>query len=543
MQTLDRLENNKKEELLNLFSVLAKTKNTDEYLDHLFTYLKQTFSIQEIIFWNHDAPNNILIQQKSTRKFQNLNNTFIDNHNTEIWKCFQQSEPQQMSSIDNLLDSNQIQTPSTPSSYYYVPFQNPNQPLGIFLFQLPQKKNKNTNILKDISTFLNTATPFYNHLVVNNKLEERNEVLKIINSVGQKLAESKSTNEIYEIFQHASYQILPNTSTIIFSLFNNQTEMIHPAYLHHEGQIIDITQLNPIPLEPPGQGFQSRAIRSKKPLIVNNLQQDLEKKVNNYQKFGTEKVGTQSSIYVPMIARQKVIGVINLQSFKNYYYNQDLAHLFTTLANTTAVAIQNTILFEEQKTHNQILRNAYEQTLIGWGKAVELKDLETENHNLRVAILAKKLAQKLNLTPDEITNVYQGALLHDIGKIAIPDSILNKPGKLTPQEWEIMKQHPVHAKNMLSEIEFLKTSIDIPYYHHEKWDGTGYPSQLIGEEIPFAARIFAIIDVYDALSSDRPYRPAWPEENIIPHLKSQAGHHFDPHILDIFLDMIQENSN
>lgn len=537
MLNMDLISNYKKTKLLNLFFSITKSENIEKFLDSLFIFLKNKFSIQEIIFWHYDSPNNILVQKKSTSKFHLLNNTYINDQNSQIWRCFIGKKIDQISSSDSILKLNNIDIDFYPKRFYYFPFYCDNQSLGIFLFKFKknisglQKFYKIEKILKDVSRI-------YSHLLNEIKVEDQNEALKIINIIGKKLSESNDINVIYEIFQNASYQLLPNTSTIIFSLFDDQTNLIHPAYLHHEGQIVDISKLNPIPLEPPGKGFQSQAIRSKKPLIINNLQKDLDEKVSNYQKFGTDKDGTQSSIYVPMLARNKVLGVINLQSFQNYYYNQNLAKLFTTLANTAAVAIQNILLFETEKEHNEMLKNAYEQTLIGWAKAVELKDHETEKHNLRVANLTRIFAEKLNLSEFEIDSIYKGALLHDIGKIAIPDSILNKPGKLSQKEWEIVKQHPIHAKKMLSDIEFLKESIDIPYLHHERWDGTGYPKGLSKKEIPLGARIFCIVDVYDALSSDRPYRQAWSQEKIIQYLKSQANKHFDPDLLEEFFKVI-----
>ncbi len=185
---------------------------------------------------------------------------------------------------------------------------------------------------------------------------------------------------------------------------------------------------------------------------------------------------------------------------------------------------------------------AYDATIEGWSMALELRDQETEGHTLRVAEMAVQMAEALEIGDDELVHIRRGALLHDIGKIGIPDSILLKPGKLTDEEWEIMKQHPVFAYNMLSGIAYLEPALDIPYCHHERWDGTGYPQGLKGEEIPLAARIFAVIDVWDALLSDRPYRDAWPEDKVRDYIRAQSGTHFDPAVVDAFFDLIDEFS-
>lgn len=180
------------------------------------------------------------------------------------------------------------------------------------------------------------------------------------------------------------------------------------------------------------------------------------------------------------------------------------------------------------------LRNAYDLTLMGWAKALEYRDRETEGHSQRVADLSLKLARRVGCPKIE----FRGALLHDIGKLALPDSILLKEGRLTEAEWECVKKHPQYAREMLAEIPFLQSSLDIPYYHHEKWDGSGYPEGLSGEDIPLSARIFAVVDVWDALLSDRPYRPAWTEEKARAYLQEQSGKQFDPKIVAAFFDMI-----
>lgn len=181
---------------------------------------------------------------------------------------------------------------------------------------------------------------------------------------------------------------------------------------------------------------------------------------------------------------------------------------------------------------------AYEKTIEGWSKALELRDEDTEGHTQRVTEMTVRLAKELGVGDEEIVHMRRGALLHDIGKMAVPDDILNKPGKLNDSEWEVMRKHPIYAMEMLSPITYLEPSLDIPRYHHERWDGTGYPEGLRGEEIPLAARIFAIVDVWDALSSDRPYRKAWPKEKVVDHLRGGKGSHFDPQIVEVFLGVI-----
>lgn len=192
------------------------------------------------------------------------------------------------------------------------------------------------------------------------------------------------------------------------------------------------------------------------------------------------------------------------------------------------------------QTAHAELEQAYETTLEGWAKALNLRDPDTERHTVRVTELTVRLARELGFSETEVRYAKWGALLHDIGKMGVPDSILLKPGPLTNDEWAIMRMHPGYAYQMLAPITYLNQALDIPYCHHEKWDGSGYPRNLSGEAIPMAARIFAVVDVWDALSFDRPYRRAWPEKEVLRHIRSLAGTHFDLRVVDTFLNVVIE---
>ncbi|MGH9464996.1 MAG: HD-GYP domain-containing protein [Thermoanaerobaculia bacterium] len=183
------------------------------------------------------------------------------------------------------------------------------------------------------------------------------------------------------------------------------------------------------------------------------------------------------------------------------------------------------------------LAEAYDETMAGWVRALDLRDHETEGHTQRVTDLTVRLARELGIGDEQLVHLRRGALLHDIGKIGVPDAILRKPGPLTDEERQIMCRHPAHAYEMLQSIEFLQPALDIPYCHHEHWDGQGFPRGLAGEAIPLAARIFAVVDVWDALRYERPYRAAWPRDRVREHLRSLAGSHLDPRVVEAFLDM------
>ncbi len=192
----------------------------------------------------------------------------------------------------------------------------------------------------------------------------------------------------------------------------------------------------------------------------------------------------------------------------------------------------------EQRAQELIL--AYDATIEGWSHALDLRDKETQGHTQRVAQLTLRLAQAMNVSEVEMVQIRRGTLLHDIGKMGVPDDILHKPGFLTDEEWVVMRKHPTYAYEMLAPIPFLQRALDIPYCHHEKWDGSGYPHGLKGEEIPLSARIFAVVDVWDALRSDRPYRKSWPEDRVREYIRKESGRHFDPRMVEAFLALLKE---
>ncbi|MHC1730444.1 MAG: GAF domain-containing protein [Bacteroidales bacterium] len=241
---------------------------------------------------------------------------------------------------------------------------------------------------------------------------------------------------------------------------------------------------------------------------------------------------------VPLMAKGEVQGVLEVFNRSMLDSDKEWLEFLETLAGQAAIAISNRRLFDELEQSNVEMKQAYDATIEGWSRALDLRDKETEGHTVRVTEVAIQLARDMNISEDQIVHLRRGALLHDIGKLGIPDSILLKPGKLTEKEWKIMRMHPQLAYNMLSPITYLFPSLDIPYCHHEKWNGSGYPRGLKEKEIPLAARLFTIVDVWDALRSNRPYRVAWPEGKVIEYLNAKKGIDFDPEVVDVFLKAI-----
>ncbi len=217
----------------------------------------------------------------------------------------------------------------------------------------------------------------------------------------------------------------------------------------------------------------------------------------------------------------------------------DAPSLLSGLADLAATAIDDSLLSHELENSSLELLQAYDATIEGWAHALSLKDEETEEHSQRVTELTLFIAGVMGISDEDLIHVRRGALLHDIGKMGIPDDILLKPGQLSEEEWTIMRKHPVYAYNMLASIDYLRPALDIPYCHHEKFDGSGYPRGLKGKAIPLTARIFTVVDVYDALTSDRPYRKAWSREEALEYIRKNSGSHFDPQVVEVFLKEIE----
>lgn len=246
----------------------------------------------------------------------------------------------------------------------------------------------------------------------------------------------------------------------------------------------------------------------------------------------------RSIMCAPLKIKDDLIGVLYVDNrARTGLFQESDLELISAFANQAAVAIDNADLFDDLQKSNRDLERAYQATLEGWVKALDLRDKETEGHTQRVTILTERLARSMGVDGDALVNITRGALLHDIGKMGIPDSILLKAGELTEEERAWVRLHPVYAYEMLNPIEFLRPAIDIPYCHHEKWDGSGYPRGLKGMEIPFAARIFPVIDVWDALISNRPYRKGLPHDEVRGHIKADSGKHFDPNVVKAFMEM------
>ncbi len=284
--------------------------------------------------------------------------------------------------------------------------------------------------------------------------------------------------------------------------------------------------------------FAGRAITEHLPI----MRLDLETASQNPQFLNLWKAERFTCYWcVPLIVKEQVKGVMEVYRRAPFQPDAEWLDFIQALAGQAAIAIDSTQLFQNLQRANLELSQAYDATIEGWSRAMDLRDHETEGHTLRVTEQTLALARAMDVGDDDLTIIRRGALLHDIGKLGIPDSILLKEGQLTSEEWAEMRKHPQLAHDMLMPITYLNKAIDIPYCHHEKWDGTGYPQGLKGTQIPLFARIFAILDVWDALTNDRPYRKKWTNQQALQFIQEQSDLHFDPQVVDIFAKNIGIN--
>lgn len=329
------------------------------------------------------------------------------------------------------------------------------------------------------------------------------------------------------ILTQAAQELSVDATSVL--LLNNEQNLLYAAGRGFQGDWAKSAKVKF------GEGLAGR-VAMERTMIEKPALMEIEGEPDLNQMIKNE--GFISYYAAPLIAKGRVIGVLETFHRSEQPRDQEWKDFLLTLAGQAAIAIDNAALFEDLQSSNQDLRLAYDRTIEGWAHALSLRDMETVEHSRRVTDMTVKLARALGMSEEQLVHVRRGALLHDIGKMSIPDNVLGKTGPLDDDEWVIMRKHPDYAEQMLSGIQFLRPALPIPTGHHEKWDGTGYPRGLKGKHIPLEARIFSVVDVWDALTSDRPYRGAWPVDKVRAHLREQSGKHFDPDVVEAFFHFI-----
>jgi PAS domain S-box-containing protein len=377
---------------------------------------------------------------------------------------------------------------------------------------------------EDLSRVLVTIMNITELKVAEEQIRNQVQHLAALRAVDMAISASMDLPTTLRILLNQITQQLDIAAASILMLNQNTQTLDYAAGIGFKSAVIEQTSLRL------GQSLAGRVALERRIASVDNLQDQGEK----FKNSGLWKEGFTHYLGIPLIAKGVVKGVLELFNRKPFSQDPEWMGLLESMAGQGGIAIENSTLLEEVQNVNTNLRVAYDATIEGWAHAMEMRDGDQAGHSKRVADLTIDLAQAMGFRGDDLLTFRRGALLHDVGKIGVPDGILLKPGPLTEDEWAIMHQHPEIGKNLISSIEFLHTSLDIPYCHHEQWDGKGYPRGLKGEEIPIGVRIFTLVDWWDALRSDRPFRKAWTDKKTWKYLKENAGIVFDPKIVEKF---------
>lgn len=363
------------------------------------------------------------------------------------------------------------------------------------------------------------------------QLERRVEHMQALRRVDMAITTAVDVSLALDIFLEQVVSLL-HVDAAGALLYDERSETLQPVAARGFG--VEPARSHSVPL---GDGPAGFAAQEQRTIYVHDLAIDPRWGAvvdsEHQQRF-------QAYWAVPMLTKGSLQGVIELYAERAFSPDPQWFEFLETFADQGALAVEGALLFRSLERSNAELQLAYDKTIAGWAYALDLKDEETAGHSQRVTKLTVRLAQRYGVDERELIHIQRGALLHDIGKMGVPDSILLKRGPLTQTERQLIEQHTEYARDLLAPIDFLRPAIDIPYSHHERWDGTGYPQGSKGEEIPLAARMFAIVDVYDALTSERPYRPAWTREETLEYIQQGAGSHFDPELVEVFMAMIRE---
>jgi len=376
---------------------------------------------------------------------------------------------------------------------------------------------------------------------LHEETENRLRQLQSLNAIEKAITNNLDVQQVLNVLLHQVTTQLPADAADIL-LYEEKQQLLK----YVDGRGFKPPNLQPRPVKLP-EGMVEQLSSEYNAILIPNLRSGKlgeEARVILEARLPDLLAESLNTYYgLPLIARENFKGLIEIFQHNLTLQDPEWLDFLQTLAGQAAIAIDNATLFEAMQKSNRELMEAYESTLEGWARALEYRDRETRGHSQRVTYLTSKLSQAIGVNEEILTHALRGALLHDIGKMGIPDNILLKPMNLSDDEWEVMRCHPSYEYEMLSPISFLKPALNIPYSHHEKWNGQGYPKGLQGEEIPLEARIFAVVDVWDALRSDRPYRKAWSEQATLSYIKQQSGEHFDPHVVDVFCNIININGN
>lgn len=418
----------------------------------------------------------------------------------------------------------------SPQSAIFTPMMADRVATGLLEIQSYQKDAYSTEDSELLGTIANRISLSIQNAELFLQIEHQVRRLSALRTIDSAISSNTDLNTTLTIIlDHVRSELRVDAADIL--LLRSETMTLEHAA--NRGFHSDAIQRASIRL---GEGLAGKTAAERKSVFIKNTA-ELADEFSRSGLLSSEQFTSYGN--APLVSKGQVKGVMEIFHRTPLNIDTDWQTFLEMMANEAAIAIDNADLFNELQRSNLDLTIAYDATIEGWAQALELHDVEAEGHNRRVTDLVMRVARQLGVRGQDLIHIRRGSLLHDLGKMGIPDRILRKPGPLTEEEWVIMRQHPAQAYNLLSKIPYLRPALDIPYSHHEHWDGNGYPRKLRGEQIPLAARIFAVVDVYDALISNRPYRKALSRQEALEHIRQQAGKHFDPEVVEVFLKLME----
>jgi PAS domain S-box-containing protein len=521
-------------ESINRISIALRIAQTlEDMLPGLLEETLKLFNLDAGAIWLHEPGTGLLNQVVAKGWLGQIKQTSIMPDQGIVGRTFSNAKVYRSSNFDRdaVLKMTQNGFSSAEWGGVCVPIQATNETIGVLVVSTIDPstiRKRDINLLNTISEIAGNAL---HRASLHERTERQVRRLTALRDVDTAIASSFDLRVTLSLLvDQIIAQLEVDAANVM--LFDPNTQIL--SYAAGRGfRSSEISKMN-VQI---GNGLCGKVILERKIIESNNILAD--PRCTRKRAFADEDFKVYYG--VPLLAKGQIKGVLEIFHRTPLSPSPGWFEFMQTLAGQAAIAIDSAQLFNNLQRSNQELALAYDTTLEGWGKALELRDKETEGHTQRVADLTLRLAKVLGLKGDELMHIRRGVLLHDIGKMGIPDEILLKPGSLSEAEWEIMRLHPKYAHDLLFPISFLRPALDIPFYHHERWDGSGYPHGLKGEEIPLAARIFAVVDVWDALLSDRPYRVAQTVETTYQYLKENSGKLFDPEVVSKFLRIVEED--
>lgn len=528
-ETKQRLE---ELEMVSRVSFALRTaRDTREMLPILLNEIQSILGTQEAGIWLYDGQQKLLIPQAVGGRLADLPKSIFASGEGIVGRVFANALPHlsQDFSKDTHAFPENIDVIGPGMSMFAVPIQTTADIIGVLVVGIRSPRFIEISQRRLISTIAEIAGNAIYRSTLSERSEEQIRRLLTLREMDTAIASSLDLRVTLNIItEHLVSKMGAGAAAIL--VFNPESQMLD--YVAKQGFHRTEAPHASVSIS---EGVTGQILLSRKPVYIKDIERESPAtKINNpsNERFA-------SYFALPLFIKGAARGILETYFRQPFVPTSDWLDFIQTLAGQAAIAIDNSQLFESLQRSNQELSLAYDTTLEGWGKALELRDKETQGHTRRVTNLTVELARQMGVSEADLVHIRRGTLLHDIGKMGVPDNILHKPGPLTEEEKAEMQKHPQYAYDLLSPIPYLRPALDIAYYHHEWWDGSGYPNGINGEAIPLSARIFAVVDVWDALLSDRPYREAWQQSKVMEYIEGLSGKQFDPQVVAAFKKMLQ----